>query len=226
MTFENGPKILVRQATEEDWTLEEEVVYQGRVDRFVVPKGTVTDFASVPRVFAWLVPSYWVFTAAAVLHDHLVRVERPAGRISAVDADGLFRRAMRELGVPFLVRWFMWAAVRLGSLTDADGRPLDGFLDRKRLIDGDPLQARRRRALHLPLCPSALLPRPLWLLLAVSAGLTLHNYARCRRPSFTRWRRRASSCPSSRRARSSGWRASRPTVRATTCCWSGRPPSS
>lgn len=123
MTFVNGPKILVRQATEEDWTLEEEVVYQGRVDRFVVPKGTLTDFASVPRVFAWLVPSYGVFTAAAVLHDHLVRVERPAGRISAVDADGLFRRAMRELGVPFLVRWFMWAAVRLGSLTDADGRP-------------------------------------------------------------------------------------------------------
>jgi hypothetical protein len=123
MTFVNGPKILVRQATEEDWTLEEEVVYSGRTDTFVVPKGTLTDFASVPRVFAWLVPSYGLFTAAAVLHDHLVRVERPAGRISAVDADGLFRRAMRELGVPFLVRWFMWAAVRLGSLTDRDGRP-------------------------------------------------------------------------------------------------------
>lgn len=123
MTFVNGPKILVRQATEDDWTLVEEVTYQGRTETFVVPKGTLTDFASVPRVFAWLVPSYGLFTAAAVLHDHLVRVERPAGRISAVDADGLFRRAMRELGVPFLMRWFMWAAVRLGSLTDPDGRP-------------------------------------------------------------------------------------------------------
>lgn len=123
MTFLHGPRILVRQATEEDWTLEEEVVYQGRTQEFVVPRGTLTDFASVPRVFAWLVPKYGLFTAAAVLHDHLVRVERPAGRISAVDADGLFRRAMRELGVPFLVRWFMWAAVRLGSLTDPEGRP-------------------------------------------------------------------------------------------------------
>jgi hypothetical protein len=123
MTFLNGPRILVRQATEEDWTLEEELVYQGRTQEFLVPRGTLTDFASVPRVFAWLVPKYGLFTAAAVLHDHLVRVERPAGRISAVDADGLFRRAMRELGVPFLVRWFMWAAVRLGSLTDPDGRP-------------------------------------------------------------------------------------------------------
>ncbi|MHA6786023.1 DUF1353 domain-containing protein [Pseudonocardia saturnea] len=123
MTFLNGPRVLVRQATEEDWSLEEELVYQGRTERFVVPRGTLTDFASVPRVFAWLVPKYGLFTAAAVLHDHLVRVERPAGRISAVDADGLFRRAMRELGVPFLVRWFMWAAVRIGSLTDPEGRP-------------------------------------------------------------------------------------------------------
>lgn len=123
MTFLDGPKVLVRQATAQDWTLEEQLVYQGRTDTFVVPRGTLTDFASVPRVFVWLVPKFGRYTAAAVLHDHLVRVERPAGRISAVDADGLFRRAMRELGVPFLLRWFMWAAVRLGSLTDRDGRP-------------------------------------------------------------------------------------------------------
>lgn len=122
MTFLTGPRVLVRQADDEDWTLEEEVVYQGRTERFVVPVGTRTDFASVPRVFVWLVPEFGRYTAPSVLHDHLVRVERPAGRISAVDADGLFRRAMRELGVPFLLRWFMWAAVRLGSLTDRDGR--------------------------------------------------------------------------------------------------------
>ncbi|MBC8090660.1 MAG: DUF1353 domain-containing protein [Pseudonocardia sp.] len=123
MTFETGTRVLVRQADADDWTLQEPVIYDGRAERFVVPAGTRTDFASVPRVFAWLVPKYGRFTAAAVLHDHLVRVERPAGRISAVDADGLFRRAMRELGVAFLLRWFMWAAVRLGSLTDRDGRP-------------------------------------------------------------------------------------------------------
>lgn len=123
MTFVTGPRVLVRQFDDTDWRLEEEVVYAGRTDTFTVPAGTLTDFASVPRVFAWLVPKYGRYTAAAVLHDHLVRVERPAGRISPRDADGLFRRAMRELGVPFLQRWFMWGAVRLGSLTDRDGRP-------------------------------------------------------------------------------------------------------
>lgn len=123
MTFVTGPRVLVRQVDETYWRLEEELVYAGRTDTFVVPVGTLTDFASVPRVFAWLVPKYGRYTAAAVLHDHLVRVERPAGRIPPRDADALFRRAMRELGVPFLLRWSMWAAVRLGSLTDADGRP-------------------------------------------------------------------------------------------------------
>lgn len=123
MTFVTGSKVLVRQFDDTDWRLEEQVVYAGRTDTFTVPEGTLTDFASVPRVFAWLVPKYGRYTAAAVLHDHLVRIERPAGRISPRDADGLFRRAMRELGVPFLQRWFMWGAVRLGSLTDRDGRP-------------------------------------------------------------------------------------------------------
>jgi hypothetical protein len=122
MAFLTGPHVLVRQSDEKWWTLAEEVVYQGRDQRFVVPPGTRTDFASVPRPFAWLVPRYGRFTAAAVLHDHLLSVELPAGTVDPVDADGLFRRAMRELGVPFLLRWFMWAAVRWGSLTVAARR--------------------------------------------------------------------------------------------------------
>jgi hypothetical protein len=123
MTFVTGPRVLVRQVDDTHWRLEEQVVYAGRRDTFAVPVGTRTDFASVPRVFAWLVPKYGRFTPAAVLHDHLVGVERPAGRVSARDADRLFVRAMRELGVPFLLRWYMWGAVRIGSLTDPGGRP-------------------------------------------------------------------------------------------------------
>jgi hypothetical protein len=38
-----------------------------------------------------------------------------------IDADGTFRRAMRELRVPFLRRWMMWAAVRWGALTKPGG---------------------------------------------------------------------------------------------------------
>ena len=48
-----------------------------------------------------------------MLHDWLLDKEKPP--VSRIDADGIFRRALRELGVPFLRRWIMWAAVRLGG---------------------------------------------------------------------------------------------------------------
>ena len=97
------------------WQLEEDLAYQGRVDSFTVPAGFKTDFASVPQLFLWLVPRSGRYTKAAVLHDYLSRERVPAGTISRCDADGLFRRTMRELGVSALRRWLMWTAVRFGS---------------------------------------------------------------------------------------------------------------
>lgn len=76
-----------------------------------VPAGFETDFASVPRVFVWLLPRYGHWTPAAVLHDHLWALAREGG-VDKVEADDVFRRAMLELDVPFLRRWIMWAAVR------------------------------------------------------------------------------------------------------------------
>jgi hypothetical protein len=35
--------------------------------------------------------------------------------VSRSDVDGLFRRSMYDLGVPFVRRWMMWAAVRAAS---------------------------------------------------------------------------------------------------------------
>ena len=97
------------------WRLEEPLRYRGHSDEFVVPAGFRTDFASVPQALTWLVPRYGRYTKAAILHDHLWR-ECAAGRFAWADADGLLRRAMRELEVPFLRRWLMWAAVRLAAI--------------------------------------------------------------------------------------------------------------
>ena len=79
-----------------------------------MPAGFVTDFASVPGLFTLLVPRYGRFTKAAILHDFLCD-EAKEGRFIRSQADGIFRRVMRELGVGFIRRWVMWAAVRLGS---------------------------------------------------------------------------------------------------------------
>jgi hypothetical protein len=86
-----------------------------------VPADEPTDFASVPRIFVWFIPRYGRYTPAAILHDHLCRTQVPDS-ISRLEADGIFRQAMRELGVPFLRRWIMWAAVRWGALATGNGR--------------------------------------------------------------------------------------------------------
>ncbi|NUP25949.1 MAG: DUF1353 domain-containing protein [Nocardia sp.] len=93
------------------WTVREPLGYAGAAEHFEVPVGFRTDFASVPRPVVWLIPRYGVYTRAAILHDYLLRSEL----VSKVDADGLFRRALRECAVSLPRRWMMWTAVRFGS---------------------------------------------------------------------------------------------------------------
>jgi len=131
VTSESLPRMLgfapdttvdVRQFDDKTWTILRALTYHGRVDDFEVPAEGHTDFASVPRVFVWFLPRYGRYTRAAILHDYLWSVAVPAGRLSRIDAGGVFRSAMRELEVSFLRRWIMWAAVRWGALAKRDGR--------------------------------------------------------------------------------------------------------
>jgi hypothetical protein len=106
--------LVVRAIDEKYWKLERDLVYEGKEDHFLVPKEYTTDFASVPRMFWWLIPRYGRYTEAAVLHDYLCDEARD-GRFSRCDADGIFRRTLRELGVGYLRRRMMWAADRWGG---------------------------------------------------------------------------------------------------------------
>lgn len=119
--FAGGSVVDVEQIDDQDWKLLRDIKYEGYRDLFEIPVGEKTDFASVPRIFVWFLPRYGRYTKAAILHDYLWRNRVPKG-MSRLDADGLFRQAMRELGVPFLRRWLMWAAVRWAALFKKDGR--------------------------------------------------------------------------------------------------------
>ena len=124
MAFED-PRAHVRQCTPHEWELVEPMRYQGAREQFIVPAGFITDFASVPRLTSWLIPTYGIYTPAAILHDHLcisARTEHPEA--TRADADGLFRRTLRELGVSAPMRWMMWAAVRAASRLSG-ARPKD-----------------------------------------------------------------------------------------------------
>ncbi|MEU8901663.1 DUF1353 domain-containing protein [Nocardia sp. NPDC048505] len=105
----SGP--VVEELDAKFWKLTEPVVYQGDSQVFTVPAGFRTDFASVPRALVWLIPRYGAYTRAAILHDYLIHSDE----VSTADADGLFRRALRELGVSLPRRWMMWAAVRVAN---------------------------------------------------------------------------------------------------------------
>lgn len=126
MGFES--ELVVRQVADFDWVLVEPLEYRGNEDLFEVPAEFQTNFASVPAVFVWLIPRSGRYTRAAVLHDHLWRTSK----VSLADADGIFRRAMAELKVPFLRRWLMWAGVRVASLVKSRFR--DGPKDIPRVL--------------------------------------------------------------------------------------------
>ncbi|MEU1982695.1 DUF1353 domain-containing protein [Nocardia sp. NPDC019395] len=103
--------LVVEEIDGEFWKVREPLIYEGANETFEVPVDFRTDFASVPRPFVWLIPRYGVYTRAAILHDFLLRTER----VGKADADGLFRRALRECDVSRPRRWMMWTAVRFGS---------------------------------------------------------------------------------------------------------------
>jgi hypothetical protein len=120
--FSPGAKVVVEEVDDENWKVREPFSYRGSTETFSIPAGAGTDFASIPRIFAWFLPRYGRYTLAAILHDFLWRQRASTGAMAYIDADGLFRRAMRELDVPFLQRWIMWAGVRWAALFKPGGR--------------------------------------------------------------------------------------------------------
>ena len=129
-------RLSVQECTDDTWRVLAPLIWTGTEDdTFTVPVGFVTDFATVPRFLIWKVRPYGPYTRAAVLHDWLLvelakwahewstdagrdpdnpdRVKWPPA--TSRETDGIFRRAMEDLGVSWLTRWQMWAAVRLAS---------------------------------------------------------------------------------------------------------------
>ncbi len=75
----------------------------------LVPQGTVTDFASVPRWLWWLYPPDGPWQAAAVVHDYLYA----SSACSRFLADAIFRAAMEADGVPWWRAAILYYAVRI-----------------------------------------------------------------------------------------------------------------
>lgn len=85
--------------------------YSKQFGLIIVPKGTYTDGASIPRIFWSILSPFGAYFKAALPHDYLYQVKRT--NYTRADADNLLREGMEELGIPLLTRVAIYRAVRL-----------------------------------------------------------------------------------------------------------------
>ena len=101
------------------WRLYEPLSYRAHDGRsWIIPKGFLTDFGSVPAVVDWIIPAIeTVADPAYILHDYHYAQHR-AGKdetVSRRDADEILRAALLVCGVGRVKAGTIYWAVRAGG---------------------------------------------------------------------------------------------------------------
>ena len=103
----NKAQAAIRPLDDRNWVLETAIEW----DEFTVPRGFVTDLASIPRFFWRVIPPFGLHSTPSIIHDYLYR-RQPDG-VSRKEADEVFLDAMQAYGVPKLRRDVMYRTVRM-----------------------------------------------------------------------------------------------------------------
>lgn len=120
------PPVLKPFADNRDWVLMENLRYQvGQTSTvIVVPKGFVTDFASIPQAFwSFGLSAHGRYSKAAIVHDYLYWTQG----CSREQADNLLMIAMKESRVDAGERTVIFEGVRFGG-----GQPWSNNADERR----------------------------------------------------------------------------------------------
>ena len=109
--------LMVKSLDDERWELTQPLRYETRDgQRIVVPKGFITDFASVPRIPIAFFLAGNTAHKPAVIHDWLYSANvAPKKCFTRCEADRILREAMKDEGIWWWRRWFMWIGVRIGG---------------------------------------------------------------------------------------------------------------
>jgi hypothetical protein len=94
-----------------------------------------TDLVSVPKPLRWFAGRYGDHTAAALVHDRFIGIEKtplpkPIPEMTDAHADRYFRFMLHDTGIPWIRRWIMWAGVAFRTRFNAratDHRPMVGW---------------------------------------------------------------------------------------------------
>lgn len=108
----------VQQIDADHWKLLEDLDYKvGNNDNemVTVPAGTITDFASIPRIFWNIFPPFGKYSSASVIHDFLYSLQGKYEdrNYSRKKCDQIFLEAMQVMKVNWFTRHTMYRAVRM-----------------------------------------------------------------------------------------------------------------
>ena len=104
-------KLLVKDLMNGKFELFSDYMYRTREYLIKVPKGFVTDYASIPKLLRGIVLLYGKHSGASVVHDWLYSSSCNLD-ISREKADKIFLEILKEEKVSFLLRILMYFAVR------------------------------------------------------------------------------------------------------------------
>lgn len=104
-----GEYVLDGLSVSKEWVVERPLLYFSKAgDWYEVPKGFITDLASIPKPLRGLIEVNGRHRKAAVLHDYLYCTQK----VTREEADALFLEAMGMIGVDTVQRNAMWLGVR------------------------------------------------------------------------------------------------------------------
>ena len=104
-------KLLVKDLMNGKFELFFNYVYRTKEYIIKVPKGFVTDYASIPKLLRGIVLPYGKHSGASVVHDWLYSSNCNLD-ISREKADKIFLEILKEEKVSFLLRALMYFTVR------------------------------------------------------------------------------------------------------------------
>jgi hypothetical protein len=100
----------VRKVTGKDWLLLENFGYEdAKHGMIIVPKDTLTDFASIPQVAQIIFPKSDLWDWAAVIHDYLYTEQF----LTQQECDEVFYRACIDCGVEEIKAKVMYHQLRI-----------------------------------------------------------------------------------------------------------------
>lgn len=104
-------KLLLTPYSARTWQVVEDFTVKTSYGIFTVPKGMITDLASVPRCLWCILPPFGNYTIASVLHDYLYGSKI----VSFSVADKVFKEVMLKYNTPKIQANIMYLSVRFFS---------------------------------------------------------------------------------------------------------------